>query len=115
MQENQAGLQPRKAPAQEQNGAETDFMDPRPLGGLNTPQEHPYSVQSVVTRPVLGAGQSVLKENEEADGAEEQNVDAQPVHDEVDASPEEQFIRHHVELDPTRFIIMYTTIKLKAL
>jgi hypothetical protein len=104
------------APSQEQNGAETDFMDPRPLGGSNTPHEHPHSVKSMDSRPLLSAGQSVPKENEEADGGEEQDANAKPnkkrlvtkkevplsalpVHDEVDASPEELFTRHHVQLN----------------
>jgi hypothetical protein len=53
----------------------------------------------------LGAGKSVPGENEAEDNEQDDNKkDAAaakgPPHDEVDASPEEQFTRHHVKLDP---------------
>jgi hypothetical protein len=52
----------------------------------------------------LGAGKSVPEENEaEEEQESDKNTAAKgPLHDEVDVSPEEQFTRHHVELDPDK-------------
>jgi hypothetical protein len=82
-------------------------QDPRPLGGSENPHPHPFPTKSMDPRP-LGAGKSVPEENEAEENEQDDDrlkVKAAaavkgPPHDEVDASPEEQFTRHHVELNP---------------
>ncbi|KAH7624319.1 hypothetical protein Ndes2526B_g00505 [Nannochloris sp. 'desiccata'] len=108
MQTNQPEGGPQ-SPSQQRRGtldAENDRpQDPRPLGGSDTPHQHPFPTKSMDPRP-LGAGKSVPGEIEAEDTEQDDNNKAAaakgPLHDEVDASPEEQFTRHHVELDPER-------------
>jgi len=96
-----------QSPSQQQKGtldAENDRpQDPRPLGGSDTSHEHPFPTKSMDPRP-LGAGKSVPGEDEAEDYEQGDNNKAAaakgPPHDEVDATPEEQFTRHHFQLDP---------------
>lgn len=109
MQENQpAGSGSPGRQQQALDAGDDKNMDPRPLGGKDTPHEHPFPKQSMDPRP-LGAGKSVPEENgtedEQERGTAKQGDTTPPplpAHDEVDASPEEQFTRHHVELDPDK-------------